>query len=354
MKGAQVSAKAGLIPPLVEIMRKCLSDGIVDSVMVPLRGPGDSFPWTLVSDPVILEQAEPLPPIMSVQGAKALASFTQSPDMGKTLAILRPCEARAAIELSKIEQIDLGNIILLTIDCPGVVPLSDYGKDGISGPDLSDPSTVRPLCRQCTEFTAEGDICLTLHDEKEILVPLTDAGKSLLESLDMQLEADTSSWRTWADNLLEERTVTKVVERENLRSTCSGLDGLVEVFSGCIGCRNCRTVCPICYCRLCFIDMKDRRSTARDHLEHSRKAGAARLSSNTLLFHIGRMAHMSLSCVSCGMCEDACPSDIPIGRLVSLVSGDTTELFDYIAGKDPSVPLPLNTFRKEELHEFED
>ncbi len=76
--------------------------------------------------------------------------------------------------------------------------------------------------------------------------------------------------------------------------------------------------------------------------------------SNTLLFHIGRMAHMSLSCVSCGMCEDACPSDIPIGRLVSMVSAGTTDIFDYSAGSDPDDPLPLNTFRPEELHEYED
>ena len=34
-----------------------------------------------------------------------------------------------------------------------------------------------------------------------------------------------------------------------------------------------------------------------------------------LLFQLGRMSHMSLSCVSCGMCEDACPVDIPVGRI---------------------------------------
>jgi len=100
--------------------------------------------------------------------------------------------------------------------------------------------------------------------------------------------------------------------------------------------------------------MKDRRSPASEYLERSRNSGAARLMSDTLLFHIGRMAHMSLSCVSCGMCEDACPSDIPIGRLVSMVSDNTTELFDYSAGSNSEDPLPLNTFRLEELHEYED
>lgn len=346
--------KTGLTPLLVEFMRNCLADGTVDSVMVPFNGPGDSFPWMLVTDPAMLEKAEPLPPIMSVHGAKALASFAQTSGKGRILAVLRPCEARAAIELSKLEQIDLGNIILLTMDCPGAVPLSEYGENGIIEPDWSDSDTVRPLCRQCTEFTEAGDICLALHGDGEIFVPLTEAGESLLASLDMQSDADTSSWRKWAGDLTEKRMKIKETEREILRNACGGLDGLTEVFSGCIGCRNCRTVCPICYCRLCFIDMKDRRSPAGDYLDHSRKAGAARLSANTLLFHIGRMAHMSLSCVSCGMCEDACPSDIPIGRLVSMVSGSTADLFSYNAGEDPLVPIPLNTFQKDELHDFED
>jgi len=54
------------------------------------------------------------------------------------------------------------------------------------------------------------------------------------------------------------------------------------------------------------------------------------------------------------MCEDACPQDIPIGRLVSMVSAGTTDVFDYSAGSDPEDPLPLNTFKLEELHEYED
>ncbi len=100
--------------------------------------------------------------------------------------------------------------------------------------------------------------------------------------------------------------------------------------------------------------MKDRRSPASVHLDRSVSAGAARLVSDTLLFHIGRMAHMSLSCVSCGMCEDACPADIPVGRLVSMVGRETAALFDYRAGEDPDEPLPLSTFLTEELHDYED
>ncbi len=339
---------------LKDLLRKALDNGIVSSVMVPSKGPGNSFPWTLVSDVSALQRAEPVPPVMSVQGAKALASFTQSMPEGKLLAVMRPCEARAAVELSKLEQIDLDNIILLTMDCPGAVPLGEYGEDGITEPDINDPATLRPLCRQCTGFTSAGDLCLAMHGGLNAVLPLTASGQELLDSLGFKAEADISGWEEWANAQRGERQVTRVENMENLKEAYSGLQGLIEVFSGCISCRSCRTVCPICYCRLCFIDMKDRRSPASEHLERSRNGGAARLMSNTLLFHIGRMAHMSLSCVSCGMCEDACPSDIPIGRLISMVSADTTAVFNYSAGSNPEDPLPLNTFLPEELHEYED
>lgn len=353
MKGALLESGKEIRSLLIDLMKNALSSGAVSSVMIPSRGAENSFPWILAYDVSALDKAEPVPPVMSVQGAKALASFTQSTEKEKMLAVMRPCEARAAIELSKLEQIDLNNIILLTMDCPGAVPLSDFGEDGIMEPDFRKPETIRPLCGQCSSFTSEGDVCLARSGNDRILVPLTEKGQELLDSLGMKAESDTSAWMEWTKDLRKERQKIKTDAEDNLKNAYGGLNGLTEVFSGCIGCRNCRTVCPICYCRLCFIDMKDRRSPASAYLERSSNAGAVKLLSNTLLFHIGRMAHMSLSCVSCGMCEDACPSDIPIGRLVSMVSSNTTDIFDYSAGSNPEDPLPLNTFKLEELHEYE-
>jgi len=354
MKGAALETGKGMKSILMDFMTSALEKGAVDSVLVHTRGPENTFPWILATDASAFDSAEPVPPVMSVQGGKALASFAQSMKAGKLLVIMKPCEARAAVELSKLEQIDLNNIILLTMDCPGVVPLSGFGKDGVMEPDVNRPDTIRPLCRQCTSFTMEGDVCLALHGNSPMLVPLTTAGREFLGSLGMETDSDDQSWMEWVNNLREERQQIRKESEAQLKDEYGGLNGLTKLFSGCVSCRNCRTVCPICYCRLCFIDMKDRRSPASAHLEHSSTAGAARLVSNTLLFHIGRMAHMSLSCVSCGMCEDACPSDIPIGRLVSMVSSNTTDIFGYSAGKNPEDPLPLNTFHLEELHEYED
>jgi formate dehydrogenase subunit beta len=111
-------------------------------------------------------------------------------------------------------------------------------------------------------------------------------------------------------------------------------------------------VCPICYCRLCFAEKSTLIDTADDYLQRTDLKGAMQLFPEPLLFHLGRMAHMSVSCVSCGMCEDACPVDIPVGRIFSLVGEATQGIFDYIPGSEQE--LPLKRFELEELTEIED
>jgi len=354
MKGTPLNTEQPLRDDILELAASVLIEGLCTSVMVPVRTSSGDYAWNLVKDPEKLTAADPIPPVMAVNGAKALSSFAREGGDRSILAILRPCEARAAVELAKLEQLNLEQVIMLTADCPGAVPLRNWMKNRELNPDRSDPATLRPLCRQCSSFTGEGDLCAVDHGGRKLLVPITDRGSDLLAGLGLDTTESTSGWTDWVRRLKADVEKTATSARADLKKAYSGLDGLVEVFSGCIGCRSCRTVCPVCYCRLCFIDMKDRRYPASDHLRRSERAGASRLGSDTLLFHIGRMAHMSLSCVSCGMCEDACPSDIPVGRMVSLASNSTTSLFGYRAGSDRAGPLPLNTFEKDELHDFED
>ncbi len=339
---------------LLNLMLRALESGVADYVLTPSRGPGGTFPWILVNDVRLLDRAEPFPPVMYVQGAKALASFARSPFGGKVLAVMRPCEARAAVELSKLDQVTMQNVYFLTMDCPGAVPVKSYRNGDFTEPDPGEPESLRPLCRQCTHFTGAGDLFLALHGGPPVFRPVTGSGRELLETLGMETGEDRAEWVEWRDALLRHRKEARKRGMEDMRRSYTGLGGLARLYGGCISCRNCRTVCPICYCRLCFIDMKDRRSPASDHLHRSGERGGDRLPGGTLLFHMGRMAHMSLSCVSCGMCEDACPSDIPVGRMVSMVSEKTAAVFGYEAGRDTEEPLPLNTFEPDELHEYED
>jgi formate dehydrogenase subunit beta len=62
---------------------------------------------------------------------------------------------------------------------------------------------------------------------------------------------------------------------------------------------------------------------------------------------------MSLSCVSCGACEDACPTAIPVAQVFSLVGNKNQEEFDYVPGRSRDEPPPLRVYAKEEFEEVE-
>ena len=71
-----------------------------------------------------------------------------------------------------------------------------------------------------------------------------------------------------------------------------------------------------------------------------------------IMFHVGRMSHMSLSCVSCGLCSDACPVDIPVARIFSFVATQTQKTFEYSAGENAGDALPIQDYKLEELGEL--
>jgi formate dehydrogenase subunit beta len=88
-------------------------------------------------------------------------------------------------------------------------------------------------------------------------------------------------------------------------------------------------------------------------LRKAGKKGLLRMPQDTLLFHITRLNHMVSSCVRCGMCEEACPNDLPVARLFCTEAEEVQKIFDYIAGKDPKAALPLATFKEKELEEID-
>ncbi|HUL40157.1 MAG TPA: hypothetical protein VLU38_07695, partial [Methanomassiliicoccales archaeon] len=106
-----------------------------------------------------------------------------------------------------------------------------------------------------------------------------------------------------------------------------------------------------CYCRQCYFDSERLKHPADDYLEQAKRKESLRFLPDMLLFHLGRMTHMSLTCVSCGMCEDACPASIPIAQIFSYVAERTQKAFDYVPGRSLSDPMPLAVYKEEELEE---
>jgi len=366
-KGAIFPAEGGIREGILDFLKQALGKDCFDAVLVSAKVPGsDSFSYLLIQDESLLKDAYPLSPIMPVQGAKALSSITRRGKGNKRLAaILRPCEARAAVELGKLGQIELDNIFLITIDCPGVLPLADWFKDQEKAEDTFkgllkqwESEEVRPVCQICDKFSTTGSEDLHIgvlgaKNSSVFLIPRSPKGDAILDKLGLSAKEDISSWKQTVNSLTEKRKEKRKQFLEEFNSRATGLDNLLDIFSKCINCHNCMRVCPICYCRQCFFDSDNMKFACEDYLKRAEMMGGLRLPPETLLFHIGRMLHMSLSCVSCGACEDACPVSIPVAQVFSLVGDRNQKAFDYVPGRSLDEPLPLRVYEEKEFEEVE-
>ena len=366
-KGASISAKPNTKEGILDFLTKAMDKEVFDAVLIPMRVPaGDSFVYVLIKDKSLLKDATPLPSIMSVQGAKAVSSVTR---LGKgnlkIAAVMRPCEIRATIELSKLGQTDLENITLISMDCPGVLPVSDFLNDPEKNIKLFnesvqkwDDKTMRPVCQICDKSSmVSGDIHIgTLGAKKDtfFIISNSQKGNDVLEELGVDLKENIDSWQAKVRSISEEKLKKRKKAHKDLKSEIGGIDNLVDTFSQCINCHNCMSVCPICYCRLCYFDSDKVKHPSEDYLQSAESKGSIRFLPDTTLFQMGRMMHMSLSCVSCGACEDACPMSIPVAQIFSMIADETQGLFDYVSGRNLDEPIPLVAYKEEELHEMED
>ena len=357
-EGYVIKATEGTSKAIAGLLKSSLEKNIFEAVLVPVRTNG-GYNYVLTGNTDLLNRAEIMPPVMSVQGGKVLQALTRHGKSGKIAAVMRMCEIRAAIELSKLDQTDLENVFFISVDCNGVTPLSDY---------LEDPSSagkkLRPLCEICTSFSVVGDgqvqavdihaATMGVDKGQVLLIPMSADGESVLEKLGIDKKQDAGNWVKETEKLQKQRIAAREKALTETKEMVKGLNGLVEAFSRCIECHNCRSVCPICYCRLCFSDKETFRETGGEYLDRAQAQGLMKCTDELLQFHLGRMSHISLSCVSCGMCEDVCPVDIPVGQIFSVVAEKTQAMFDYVPGKSSDEAQPLRTFELDELTEVED
>lgn len=93
------------------------------------------------------------------------------------------------------------------------------------------------------------------------------------------------------------------------------------------------------------------RHAGDQYINWADQQGALKMPSDTVFFHLTRLAHISTLCVGCGQCSSACPNGIELMPLFRSVSETSQARFNYLAGRSLEEAQPLATFYDEELVE---
>lgn len=322
--------------------------------------------YSLISSPDELKKAVPLYPFMPVNAGKVLSSFTlREATEEPVAAVLRPCELRAFIELVKRAQGSLENILLISLTCGGVYPLESLKNGDLKNHRSSywetvkkaeiDPET-RVTCQTCEDFVPQlADMTVAtvgMKDmDKECVILLNPAkGEEYAVNAPGNIITETAE-----NGSVEKLQKLRVEKKSKLFEDFAGehVDpkALIKTFAPCLGCHACSHACPLCFCTLCDFDSKTCEYQPQSILSEISEKQGLKVPPGNIFFHLGRMTHMAVSCVGCGMCSDVCPVNIPVAVVFSRVGDSLQKVFAYIPGRDVEEPVPSGTYKEEEFAE---
>ena len=368
------------------LLKSALEDKRVDAVVaVKARDDNryDGIPVVITDPKELIETAGSLH-CGSPNIARFLKEYLEGATNTKIAVVARPCDAKAIIELAKRNQVKLGNLLVIGLNCTGTlsparakalfkdvfeVDPADVVSEDIEGNELiirlKDGSEKkknlaeleekglgrRENCRRCeTNIPVMADIACgkwgTKDKNSTFIEVCSDKGSDLV---DMAIKAGAITTETPTADAIEtrEKKDKAAVElaqkwQEKDFATLEEMDNNERFgywsgqFSHCVKCYGCRDACPICYCQECILEA-DRGFVAPGEVPPN------------MLFPMMRITHVMDSCVNCGQCQDACTMDIPIARLIFLLSKKIGDIFNYEPGMDITKMPPLRTVTDQEL-----
>ena len=354
--------------------KSLLQDGDLGAVMVPQHLPmKDAVMPTLVTDPEKINGADPLAPVFPLNAAKVVSKLTRRPTGSQVAVVLRPCEIRAFVELVKLKQGTMEDVILVGVDCYGAYGNRDYprftGGDGheatlrfhqnvTSGKGTAfEDFDISPACKACEHPVPENaDLIIGLLgvDTNNQLLAMANSpkGEALLEKLQLSEATEPEGRAKAIEALVSNRIAYRDQMFTETSEATADIGKLTAYLANCINCYNCRVACPVCYCKECVFvtDVFDHEPL--QYLRWAKRKGIIKMPTDTVFYHITRLAHMSTACIGCGQCSNACPNNIPVMEIFRTVANYTQKAFDYEAGRSVEDDPPMSVFREGEFHEL--
>ena len=351
-----------------DFLKNLLKSGKISALLVPQSVPSKKvvFP-VLISDPDKLD-AKVFAPLLPASTSKIVSKITKFQPSDKPIGVvLHPCQIRALIELVKLNQANLNNIIIIGVDCLGTFSLNTYADfpekknpvdfilDDFKSNSNKSEQYLRSACVVCNQpVPINADIVIGLFGmdiTKEILIEVvSDSGIKILEDLKLDNFKDVKKREKFIEDLIGSRT-KKLSAFIKDKTGNIDIESLTIFFDKCVNCHNCMNVCPICYCRECLFDSSVFDAEANKYVKKSESKGLFKMPNDSLLFHLGRMNHMILSCVKCGLCEQGCPMNIALMDVFIPAAENAQKEFKYRPGKNREEKVPMVVYREDEYVE---
>ena len=359
---------------ILGFLKLLLEKGVVEALLLPKGLPsGDGVVQTLIHDPEKLRGASILSPTMPVQSARVASNLTARNLEKKVAVLMKACEIRAIVELTKFLQVKLDNLCLIGIDCPGTFEVVDYARmaqEGKGGASLArellrgmekgealppQGYAFRTACQMCEYPIPTADLGLKLfgyRTEQEVGIEIgekleKEMGEKGLSPLPE--EKEPASRGEVVGKVVAERTKKRDATFKEFKGVVKDLQSFLDRFSTCVRCHNCMVACPICYCKECVFKTAVFEHEGNQFLRWADRKGGIRMPTDTLIFHLIRMSHMVTSCIGCGLCDSACPSRLPVASLFRSVGDKIQRMFQYVPGRDVKEAPPVATFKEDEL-----
>lgn len=362
-----------LIEPIRQLFHSILKQEEIAGILTPRRLPMKNMVMpALITDPENLDDVDPLSPAFPMNAAKVVARLTRKDSGSIVAAVMRPCEIRAFFELVKLKQGRTDDLLIIGIDCLGAFQNRDFFQwadengeaatnkfySGVLTKDgpVADALNLAPACLVCEHPVPDGaDIAIGIFgidaDNRILVQAQTEKGEEVLAKLALTGGTVPASRQKTINQLIAERTAARDRMLADTHAATDSLEALTGYLANCVNCYNCRVACPVCYCRECVFVTDVFDHEPYQYLLWANKKGIIKMPTDTVFYHITRLAHMSTACVGCGQCSNACPNDIPVMELFRTIANNTQQAFDYVAGRSLDERPPLSEFREEEFEE---
>jgi formate dehydrogenase subunit beta len=371
---------------VTSLLKFALESKMVDAVLAIKARDGNRYDGVpmLITDPeAVIETAGSLH-CVSPNIARFLKEYLDGAFNMKIALVCKPCDARAIIELAKRAQINMDSLILIGLNCTGTLPSAtakqmfheEFGvnpadivredleegkltitlKDGTEKAKNLDELEQkgygrRENCRRCDiNIPVMADIAcgkwgtdgkkgtfIEVCSEKgsDLIEKAIEAGYIKVEKPDIRA-IESRKKRNEEEVLLARKWQERDFASLREMSTDEKLGYWLGEFSRCIKCYGCRDACPICYCKDCILEA-DRGIVAPGEIPPD------------IVFPMIRSVHVMDSCVNCGQCEDACSMDLPLARLIFMLTRELGDIFKNEPGMDVNAPIPLKSVTDKEL-----